>query len=298
MITISSSAARIAKLKSNSEAISILGNSNIEAIDYWLYLFSWTKQDPFHQDNWKEFLKAIREEIRATGLPVTQCHALYHIFVPSNLHYEPPQEIIYRNLEACAMLDCHRLIFHPVSMVERVTDSQKRQAILDYNIRWFGDLLPKAEDLDLELHIENVFDWGEYQKEEDPPFVCSNAEDICYVLDQLKHPRMKSCLDTGHANIMSQDVPAFIRTLGSRLGSLHLNDNYGYQKDVYDPHLLPGKGNLDWDAIVKALKEVGYSGTLNMEPVDTLPKETAGVVSQRLSNSAEFLRKLGEKYNL
>jgi sugar phosphate isomerase/epimerase len=68
--------------------------------------------------------------------------------------------------------------------------------------------------------------------------------------------------DTFQAGETSTDPAALIHAMDSRLTTVHLAD--------YAPgaprHLLPGKGILDWTAILRALQSVGYTGPLIIEP--------------------------------
>jgi sugar phosphate isomerase/epimerase len=61
--------------------------------------------------------------------------------------------------------------------------------------------------------------------------------------------RIGICLDTGHAHI-ADSVSDAIRTLGARIGSVHVHDNHA----IRDEHLWPGNGTIDWDKTMTALK--------------------------------------------
>src|SRR5262249_40340487 len=69
-------------------------------------------------------------------------------------------------------------------------------------------------------------------------------------------------LDAFHINIEEDDPVAAVRQAGKKLVDFH----------VADTNRRPaGQGHLDWRAIVGALKEIGYTGTLTAEfvnPVD------------------------------
>ena len=105
------------------------------------------------------------------------------------------------------------------------------------------------------------------------------------------------CLDTGHANISAQNIPAMIRAFGKKLTTVHLNDNYGLISPVYeDLHLFPGSGRIGWDEVFEALKEVHFEGTYNVEPVAELRRMPDRVRRIQLRAGAETLRALlGEK---
>lgn len=46
---------------------------------------------------------------------------------------------------------------------------------------------------------------------------------------------------------------------------LHLHDNYGTRDD----HSMPYFGTIDWDEIMRALRDIGYEGTFNYEVAAT-----------------------------
>ena len=75
------------------------------------------------------------------------------------------------------------------------------------------------------------------------------------------HPCAGICLDTGHAHIAGEDIPAFIAKAGSLLIGTHIADNNGKE----DQHLLPGFGTIRWEDVMKAFRTSGYRGFLNFE---------------------------------
>ena len=79
-------------------------------------------------------------------------------------------------------------------------------------------------------------------------------------------PYICTCVDTGHTNKALRfgngpTADEMIRRLGSSVGCLHLNDNNGME----DEHLVPMAGNINWQAVLEALSDIGYNGTYNME---------------------------------
>ena len=67
-------------------------------------------------------------------------------------------------------------------------------------------------------------------------------------------------LDTGHRNLIG-DVAAAVRLFADDLISLHIHDNGGGS----DEHLLPGRGVIDWNECVQALRDVKYGGVFMYE---------------------------------
>jgi sugar phosphate isomerase/epimerase len=87
---------------------------------------------------------------------------------------------------------------------------------------------------------------------------------------------------------MDLDIPALIRQFGKCLHGLHISDSTGV---FHDLHLTPGKGDLDWAAIIRALRDVKYDSNFHLElpheRADNLPEtrratEEAYQVCQRL----------------
>lgn len=266
------------KLLVNSDldgALDVIAEAGFSVIDFWLCSYCKGADAPMKAKNWEEWLAGVGEEIAARGLSVGQVHAHWdHSHqIREDFTFEEPPEVVRRNFGAARMLGCTKLIFHPIQRWFRMPDESMRRPILDANVAWFASLLPEAEKTGVEIHIENLFDHKHVSVPGDPVFPFGQTEDLLYVADKLNHPLVKFCLDTGHANISGADIPAAIRAYGSRLGSLHLNDNYGKIAPIYeDVHLFPGLATIDWPAVFAALREVGYAGTLNMEPIAGLKK--------------------------
>lgn len=267
--TISCSGVAIGKVESFEATIDAMAAAGYDTIDFWPYVYSEDPNGPLNRENWREWCQYARDYMEARSIRPGQCHCQWqktHSF-SEGTHIDPPAEVYHRTIEACHILGCRQLIYHPPFYIKRVPDEATRMAILDAQAGWFRHLLPDAERFDVELHLENTFDFRHVQLPGDPPYVGIAAWEMLYLAKQLDHPLVKICIDTGHARLANQDVPAMIREVGSMLGSLHLNDNFGVIGPIYeDLHMFPGYGDLDWDAIFTALRDISYAGTLNMEP--------------------------------
>lgn len=276
------------------ECIDLLSEAGYTAMDFWLNKYCEKADGPMLQPDWRQFIGRVREYADKKGIAVGQVHAHWRLGteIREDFSCDAPSNLTLNNIEACAMLNSRRLVFHPLQRWLRMPDEADRRKVLDANVRYFGALLPAAEKYGVEIHIENLFDHHHVWQEEDPVFPFGQTEDILYLLDRLNSPRVKTCLDTGHANINGVNIPAAIRAYGKRLGSLHLNDNFGRIRPVYeDLHLFPGNGRLDWKAIIRALREVEYEGTFNFECSNGMKSMTRG---QRLVG-LRFAREMFEQ---
>ena len=83
-------------------------------------------------------------------------------------------------------------------------------------------------------------------------------------------------------NLIKGNQGRFIREAGRRLQALHLHDNDGSD----DQHMLPyGRGNIDWQDVFSALKDIRYQGLFNFE----IPGERKGPLSVKLAK-LDYLR--------
>ena len=123
----------------------------------------------------------------------------------------------------------------------------------EYALRSLDVIVEKANNLGLCLCIENMFP-------QSPSLV--DPEDFVEIFERF--PTLKLTLDTGHAHIRGRGGKKtldFIERFYDRIGHIHANDNFGNE----DSHLPIGTGTIDFQGIIKALKGIGYDGTITLE---------------------------------
>jgi sugar phosphate isomerase/epimerase len=81
-----------------------------------------------------------------------------------------------------------------------------------------------------------------------------------------------------------------IHALGHRLQALHIHDNDKWQ----DSHQIPFSMKIDFEAVAKALKDIGYQGYLTLEADAYLRGRTAENIFDGMVNMAAAARKLNE----
>ncbi len=80
------------------------------------------------------------------------------------------------------------------------------------------------------------------------------------LVTEVDEPNVGIVLDTGHRNLVG-DVATALRTVADHLITLHIHDNAG----TVDEHLLPGRGSIDWNECVQALRDGEYGGVFMYE---------------------------------
>lgn len=275
------------------EAMQTIKLAGFDGLDFPISVYSRPLDSPLRGENWRQWTREVRHRAEDLQLPILQAHASWEQLIPEDMHYEAPYEIYTRTMEACHLLGCKRLIFHPVLYLHRIATEQMKYDIMDWNVRWFTELLPLAKEFDIEIELENTFDYRRVQLPGDPPFTYTSALDMLILRNRLASDRVQICLDTGHANIYRQDIPGMIRTYGEHLHTLHLNDNYGLIQPVYeDLHLFPGYGRIEWQPIFDALREIGYPYTLNIEPVGELKRMPMEIRVLQLRAACDIVREM------
>jgi sugar phosphate isomerase/epimerase len=158
---------------------------------------------------------------------------------------------MFSSLEVASELEAQKVVLHPGhigGMGVFVMDIALKNAVESLEA-----IIVKAERLGLCICLENMF--PKCQAFFEP-------NDFFNIFERF--PKLKLTLDTGHANIGSQDgqrIFEFIKHFGRRIGHLHVSDNLGKRDD----HLPIGAGKLDFSRIVKALKDLHYDDTVTLE---------------------------------
>jgi inosose dehydratase len=101
-----------------------------------------------------------------------------------------------------------------------------------------------------------------------------------------------ACPDTGHLALCGSDPVQTIRDLGERCRYIHLKDilpeAIGKFREVKDKFCELGTGALDLEGVIKAIKDIGYTGWIMVERDNRLPDYI-----QSAKNMRQVLRQLG-----
>ena len=114
------------------------------------------------------------------------------------------------------------------------------------------------------------------------------------IFEELSDDNLVACLDIGHAEMRGLGTSAvdMIHALGSKLCALHIHDNDKHR----DLHQIPFSKNIDYDAIVKALKEINYQGYFTLEADSFLSAYTAETAFEGIKELQKSARKLADMF--
>lgn len=236
-----------------------------------------------------EYYTNVKKEADSLGVKIGQTHGVISGFTKDELHNKYLLENAYNDCLVTNILGAKYCVMHSVTTIHHGKDADQN-FMRDLNFDMFCKILPFAREFGIKIATETFGDatgldcidfFGNIDE-----FI-NSFERISAVEDFSKY--FCVCVDTGHTNKamrFGQPSPAdVIRKLGKRVEVLHLNDNDG----MYDQHLIPKSGNIDWDDVLSALKQIGYNYSYNMEVSlgrfgDNLITETASFAVKVMEN--------------
>ena len=122
--------------------------------------------------------------------------------------------------------------------------------VIERKIELLTALVGRARECGMTLCIENLSEHASHLR---PAFECI--------------PDLGLTLDIGHGQILAVPNAAFglIEAFPGRIHHVHAHDNHGGKSVADDLHLPVGEGNVDFPAILSALRVAGYDGTFALE---------------------------------
>ena len=142
---------------------------------------------------------------------------------------------------------CHALGARHFSFAEgRMPHGADEDDVWERLVGALKDAAPYAEQRGVTMQIELH-----------PGLIASTPEKAPRLIEEVGSEAVRVCLDFCHANVITKGDPVgMIRALGGTLGAIHIAD--GIQ--VSGLHLPIGKGEIDVDACIGAVKDAGHDG--------------------------------------
>lgn len=218
-------------------------------------------------DDWKENAYQIKNKAEKLGIKFAQCHPP---FTSTNPELNDNEEFYYkmleRSLKAAAILEVPIAVFHPIDAKEYDEFNNELSEKMTHDV--YDKYVDLAIKHDIKIAYENLPMYDFY-----PRRYASIAEDLVSLVDSYKDDRVGVCWDTGHGNITYKHGHAnALKKIDKRLIALHIQDNKGKGDD----HIFPFEGTINWNKILRALKEIEYSGNFTFEstsPYEKIPYE-------------------------
>lgn len=156
-------------------------------------------------------------------------------------------------------IGCKSYTVHPGKFNDRPIS---RDEFISLNVASISRLIPMAEKYGMTILVENIGYPGE-------GYYTGSADELIELVDAFDHELVAANWDVGHAHLYGCDQYESVKKLGKRLKGLHVHDNRGFYEGATtvtcDLHLPPFMGQVDFEALMRGLKEIDYPGTLNFE---------------------------------
>ncbi|OGE81365.1 MAG: hypothetical protein A3E98_00015 [Candidatus Doudnabacteria bacterium RIFCSPHIGHO2_12_FULL_48_11] len=212
-------------------------------------------------DNELEFLKKLKEE---KGLTYT-VHAQYFTGSINDLNDQVREASIKEikdNIDKAVCIGAKIVTIHP--------------ALEPYGLK-----IEKRKKLEIEVYKTIA----EYAKSKNILIGLENEAQTCFwfpdrackfdlikeIVEKVNMPNFLYTLDIGHANVSGEDYLSALKTFGDKIIHIHAHDNFGPAEENLkkcnrpDPHLIPGKGQINWKKVIQTLKEINYQGHFELE---------------------------------
>ena len=275
-----------AKIIGEEKAVEYIAKAGFDAWDF--SMFAMCKYDrekkalfennhPLASNEYLAFARKLKQTGLDNGIECNQSHAPFPSAVPEIRSY------FKRAIECTAEAGGKICIIHP--------DNNKSA---QENAEMYQELLPFAKEYGVKIATENMWNWDD-EKDESSFAACSTSGSFVEHIDVVNDDFLVACLDLGHAEMRGSGSGAteMIRALGKRLQALHIHDNDKW----HDSHQIPFSMSIDFDAVVKALKNINYQGYFTLEADRYLSIYNEENIFDGIKNLAAAAKKLADMYD-
>ncbi len=130
-------------------------------------------------------------------------------------------------------------------------EGMSRKNALDIFVDGLQEVLPRAQDEGVMLLVEP-----------EPGLLIENADQFLELAQRIASPMFGLNFDVGHFFCVGDPLPETIHRLKRWIRHYHFEDIAATR--VHE-HLVPGRGAIDFDAVLSAIRGTGYDGWLTVE---------------------------------
>ena len=278
---ISTEIGSISKFVGEEKAVEMVAKAGF---DHWDFtMFDMARRDkinggilktdhPLTNSNRLAFARKLKQIGLDNGITCNQSHAPFPVFV------KEIRDTLKHAIECTAEVCGKICVIHPDNNISP-----------EENAEMYFELIPFAKDCGVKIATENMWNWDK-EKGHSIFAACATPKSFCDHIDIVGSEWLVACLDIGHAEMKGSDTTAaeMIRALGPRLQALHIHDN----DKLHDSHQIPFSMEIDFEAVVAALKEINYSGYFTLEAEKFLADYTEENVFDGVKKLADVASKI------
>ena len=151
------------------------------------------------------------------------------------------------SVEAALMLGAKVIVVHPSS---NVAYDVPRKRKIDCCVELLKEIGDAAGEKGLKLAVEPMFR---------PNEIGHTLDELMGMIERVDRPNVGINFDVNHV-FGAEDIPDLIRQAGSLIYNVHMCDQDGVER-----HWLPFEGTLDYNKVLAAIVEVGFTGPIIYE---------------------------------
>ena len=276
----------ICNVVGHEKAIELCAKAGFDCFDFsmfdmigydWPTKTAFPSGTPLGGSDYLKFVRGLRKVADDNGIPCNQSHAPY----PSC--NRDIRDMFKRAIECTAELGGKICVIHP--------DNDKNGY---ENAEMYIELLPFAKAKGVKIATENMWNWN-YDLDQAAPAACSDPKSFLEHIEAVNDPYLIACLDLGHAEMqgLGTNSVEMIHALGGYLQALHIHDIDKHD----DNHQIPFSLNVEFEPIVKALKQIGYSGEFTLEASSYMGAFNADNAFEGVKDLADSARKLANWFD-
>ena len=231
---------------------------------------------PLAGKDYLAFARRLKKIGLDNGIVCNQSHAPFPSSCPEIRSY------LKRAIECTAEAGGEICVIHP--------DNNKSA---EENAEMYLELLPFAREHNVKIATENMWNWDS-EKDEACFAACATPESFVKHVDAVNDDFLVACLDIGHAEMRGagQGAANTARPLGHRLQALHIHDNDKW----HDSHQIPFSMSIDFAAVVRALKDIGYKGWFTLEADNYLKSFRKDNIIDGMKDLYSAVRRLADMF--
>lgn len=194
----------------------------------------------WYNKDWNPSQEEQLKYIKSSGLNVIFAHLGYQGINSIWEHGNAGDELIsrYKNdLDACKKNNIDMVVMH-------LTSKSVAPHYDEIGLNRIRQITEYAKKLGIKVAFENTKIKGYLE----------------YIISNIKDDNVGVCFDSGHCHVHFDDDFNF-NLFKNRIFAVHLHDN----DKSDDLHLLPYDGTIDWQWLIKMLKESNYNGPITLE---------------------------------
>ncbi len=159
---------------------------------------------------------------------------------------------ILNSIDYASRLGCALVVVHPGVVSYPRSLSAFQRAAQENELNSFLQICEQAERYKLLVCIENMPRLPPAFKE------TWTGDDMLRIVDSCESPYVQIALDVGHCNTTDIPITSMIKKFDKHIKHVHIHDNDG----IRETHSIVGQGSINWQSVIRALRDAGYHGCL------------------------------------